>query len=363
MRPTGVVPLLLLLSSTQLLAAQLPPRFQQRVDSAVTAEMARERVPGVSIAVVRAGHIVYERGYGYSNVEHQVPATSATVYQSGSVGKQFTAALVMLLVQDGKLALTDSVTKFFPDAPPAWNRVTIRHLLTHTSGAGDYPDDFDYRHDYSEDDMRRLVLSRPFDFSPGERWQYSNLGYVLLGAIIHRVSGVFYADLLRTRIFLPFGMTTARLISEADIVPNRAAGYRLVEGELKNQEWVSPVVNTTADGSLYLTVRDLARWDSALYGSDLLTPESFRQITTPVTLTGGTHYPYGFGWRVGSAGGHRVMAHSGSWQGFKSYIVRYPDDSLTVVALANLEQADPTRISQAVAALWNPVLLPLSDDE
>jgi CubicO group peptidase (beta-lactamase class C family) len=363
MRPTGAVLALLLLSSTRLLTAQLPPRFQQRVDSAVTAEMASERVPGVSIAVMRAGHIVYERGYGYSNVEHQVPATPATIYQSGSVGKQFTAALVMLLVQDGKLALTDSVTKFFPDAPPAWNHVTIRHLLTHTSGAGDYPDDFDYRHDYSEDDMRRLVLSRPFDFAPGERWQYSNLGYVLLGAIIHRVSGVFYADLLRTRIFLPFGLTTARLISEADIVPNRAAGYHLVNGELKNQEWVSPVVNTTADGSLYLNVRDLARWDSALYGSDLLTRESFRQMTTPVSLSSGAHYPYGFGWRVGSAGGHRVMAHSGSWQGFKSYIVRYPDDSLTVVALANLEQANPTRMAQAVAALWNPALVPLTDDE
>ena len=185
---------------------------------------------------------------------------------------------------------------------------------------------------------------------------------MLLGAIIHKVSGEFYGDLLRTRIFLPFGLTTARIITEADIVPNRAAGYRLVDGQLKNQEWVSPVVNTTADGSLYLSVRDMARWDSALYGTDLLTPESFRQITTPVTLNSGKTYPYGYGWRVGSTNGHRIMAHSGSWQGFKTYVVRYPDVRVTVVVFANLAQADVTAIAQGVAALWDPKLVPMAEE-
>jgi CubicO group peptidase (beta-lactamase class C family) len=254
------------------------------------------------------------------------------------------------------------VPRFFPDAPAQWRAVTIRHLLTHTSGAGDYPEGFDYRHDHSEDDMTALVLSRPFDFSPGDSWQYSNLGYMLLGAIIHKVSGQFYGDLLHDRIFLPFGLRTARIISEADIVPNRAAGYRMVEGQLKNQEWVSPVVNTTADGSLYLTVWDMARWDSLLYANDLLTPESFRQITTPVVLNSGKSYPYGFGWRVGSANGHRIMAHSGSWQGFKSYIVRYYDDGITVVVFANLAEANVTTIAQDVAALWDPTLVPLVEE-
>ena len=342
--------------------AQAPARFAQRVDAYATAELARQRIPGFSLAVMRRGHIVLERGYGLANVEHQVAAQPVTVYQSGSLGKQFTAAAIMLLVQDGKLALTDPVTRFFPDAPPPWNTVTIRHLLTHTSGAGDYPDDFDYRHDYTEADMRALVLSRPLAFLPGDSWAYSNLGYVLLGAIIHQVSGEFYGDLLRRRIFLPFGMTTARIISEADIVPHRSAGYQLVDSVLRHQDWVSPVVNTTADGSLYLTVRDMARWDSLLYGTQLLTSESFREITTPVMLNNGTAYPYGFGWRVGTAHGHRIMAHSGSWQGFKSYFVRYPDDGVSVVIFANLAQADVTTIAQRVAALWDAGLKPLSEE-
>jgi len=344
------------------LSPQTPARFAARVDAYAKAELARQQLPGFSLAVMRRGHIVLERGYGFANVEHQVPATPATVYQSGSLGKQFTAAAVMLLVQDGKLALTDPVTRFFPDAPSPWKDVTIRHLLTHTSGAGDYPDDFDYRHDYTEDEMRALVLARPLTFLPGDSWTYSNLGYVLLGAIIHQVSGEFYGALLRRRIFVPFGMTTSRIITEADIVPNRSAGYRMVEGQLKNQAWVSPVVNTTADGSLYLTVRDMARWDSLLYSNDLLTPESLREITTPVVLNSGMTYPYGFGWRVGSANGHRIMAHSGSWQGFKSYFVRYPDDSVSVVVFANVAEADVTTIAQHVAALWDPALVRLKEE-
>ncbi|MDZ4863193.1 MAG: serine hydrolase domain-containing protein [Gemmatimonadota bacterium] len=344
------------------LSAQTPARFAARVDAYAKSELTRQQIPGFSLAVMRRGRIVLERGYGMANVEHQVPATPATIYQSGSLGKQFTAAAIMLLVQEGKLSLADSVTGIFPDAPARWGAVTIRHLLTHTSGAGDYPEDFDYRRDQTEDEMTALVLSRPFDFSPGAKWQYSNLGYMLLGAIIHRVSGQFYGDLLHDRIFLPFGLRTARIISEADIVPNRAAGYRMVEGQLKNQEWVSPVVNTTADGSLYLTVRDIARWDSLLYSDDLLTPESLREITTPVVLNSGMTYPYGFGWRVGSANGRRIMAHSGSWQGFKSYFVRYPDDSVSVVIFANVAEADVTTIAQGVAALWDGGLVALDDE-
>ncbi len=344
-------------------AAQVPARFAERADAYIRREMTRQQLVGLSIAVMRRGHIVFEKGYGSANLEHRVPATPATVYQSGSVGKQFTAGGVMLLVQDGKLGLDDPVTKFFPDAPAGWNAVTVRHLLTHTSGAGDYPDDFDFRHDYTEDEMQALVLSRPFSFPPGSKWSYSNLGYVLLGIIIHKVSGQFYGDFLAERIFTPIGMSTTRIITEAEIVPNRAAGYRRVDGKLKNQEWVSPVVNTTADGSLYLTVRDLAKWDSALYGTRLFTRESLAQIRTPATLTGGAGTSYGFGWRVGSAGGHPIMAHGGSWQGFKSYIVRYPEDGLSVVALANVNDADPGVIAQGVAALWDAGLVPLGGED
>ncbi len=345
------------------LAAQAPPRFAARVDSLVRAEMARQELVGLSLAVMHRGRIVLERGWGFANLEHRVPATPATVYQSGSVGKQFTAGAIMLLVQEGRVGLDDPVTRFFPDAPDQWHTVTIRHLLTHTSGAGDYPDDFDFRRDYAEEEIRAIVLARPLAFAPGSQWRYSNFGYVLLGTIISQVTGKFYGDFLAERIFAPLGMTTARIINEADIVPHRAAGYRRENGVLLNQEWVAPTINTTADGSLYLTVRDMARWDSALYGTRLFSRESMALIRAPVELTGGSTHPYGFGWRVGTAGGHAVMAHSGSWQGFKSYIVRYPDDGLTVVAFANLAEADPSVIAHGVASLWDAALVPLAEDE
>lgn len=360
-RRAAVLALLLPLGAAALTAQDSAARFATRVDAYVKSEMTRQGLVGLSLAVMRDGKIVLERGYGFANLEHQVPATPATVHQSGSLGKQFTAAGIMLLVQEGKLRLDDSLPRFFPEAPAAWNAVTVRHLLTHTSGAGDYPDDFDYRHDYTESEMRALVLSRPFNFVPGSDWQYSNLGYVLLGLVMREVTGGFYGDFLQARIFRPLGMTTTRIITEADLVLNRAAGYRLVNGGIKNQEWVSPVVNTTADGSLYLTVRDLARWDAALYGTTLLSRESLAAIRTPVRLTDGSTRPYGFGWRVGTAGGHAVMAHGGSWQGFRTAIVRYPDDRITVAVLANLAEADPGTIAQGVAALWDPALMPLDE--
>lgn len=361
MKRAATLALLLAVAAAPLAAQQPPARFAARVDAYVGSEMTRQGLVGLSVAVMREGKIVLERGYGFANLEHQVLATPATVYQSGSLGKQFTAAGIMLLVQDGKLRLEDSVPRFFPEAPAAWNAVTVRQLLTHTSGAGDYPDDFDYRHDYSEAEMRALVLSRPFTFAPGTDWQYSNMGYVLLGLIIREVTGGFYGDFLQARIFRPLGMTTTRIITEADLVPNRAAGYRRVEGVLKNQEWVSPVVNTTADGSLYLTVRDLARWDAALYGTTLLSRESLAAIRTPVRLADGRTRPYGFGWRVGTANGHAIMAHGGSWQGFQTAIVRYPDDRFTVAVLANLAGAEPGTIAQGIAALWDPALVAMAE--
>jgi CubicO group peptidase (beta-lactamase class C family) len=320
----------------------------------VTAEMARQHIPGLSLLVSRNGEIVRAEGFGFANVELQVPVKPETLFQSGSVGKQFAATAVMMLVEERKVGLDDSITKYFPDAPATWKPVTVRHLLSHTGGFTDYPKDFDFRKDYTEGDLLKIVYKVPLAFPSGTKWSYSNLGYLTLGILIHHVTGSFYGDVLQARIFRPLGMTTTRIMSEADIIPNRSAGYRLVKGELKNQEWVSPTLNTTADGSLYFSILDLAKWDAALYTERLLKRSSLEQMWTVVKLNDGKPNSghYGFGWDIDTVGGHRVIRHGGSWQGFRTQISRYVDDRLTVIVLANLAEADPGKIAGHVAEMY-----------
>lgn len=327
-----------------------------KVDEYIKAEAQKQRFPGLSLAVIKDGQIVLAKGYGLANVEHQVPVKPETIFQSGSVGKQFTATAVMILVEEGKIALDERIGKYLVDTPESWKSVTVRHLLTHTAGMTDYPKDFDFRRDYTEDELLKRAAPIPLAFQPGEKWSYSNLGYVVLGIMISKVTGKFYGDFIQERIFKPLGMNTARIINEADIVPNRAAGYRLAGGELKNQEWVSPALNTTADGSLYLTVLDMAKWDAALYGEKILKKSSLDQMWTAARLNNGKTQPYGFGWGLGEARGRRVIQHGGAWQGFRSCIARFVDDKLTVVVFANLAQANPEKIARGVAEIYNPEL-------
>lgn len=322
------------------------------VDEYVKAEMAQQRIPGLSLAVVKDGRVVLARGYGFATVEHQVPVKPETIFQSGSTGKQFTATAVMALVEDGKVALDEKISKYLPQSPEAWKNITVRHLLTHTSGMGGYPRDFDYRRDYTDDELLQRAAAVPLLSQPGEKWSYSNLGYITLGLMINKVTGRFYGDFLHDRVFRPLDMTTARVISETDIVPNRASGYRLVNGELKNQLWVSPTMLTTADGSLYVSVLDMAKWDAGLYTEKVLKKASLDQMWTPVRLNNGTTHNYGFGWTLNNVQGRRLIEHGGSWQGFKAFIARYVDDRTAVIVLANAAQTDPGKIAHGVAALY-----------
>jgi CubicO group peptidase (beta-lactamase class C family) len=335
-------------------AAAQNPATTAAVTDYVNSEMQLQRIPGLSVLVIQSGKILRAEGFGLANVELQVPVRPETVFQSGSVGKQFTATAVMMLVEEGRIGLEDPLTKYFADAPPSWKNVTIRELLSHTAGFGDYPKNFDFRKDWTEAEELKLIESIPLAYPPGTNWEYSNLGYVTLGILIHRVTGKFYGDFLQQRIFQPLRMTSARIISEADIIPNRSAGYRLVKGELKNQEWVAPMVNTTADGSLYFSILDLAKWDAALYTEKLLKRSSLDLMWTPVKLKNGERNKegYGFGWFDEERHGHRCISHDGAWQGFKTAIDRYVDDQLTVVVLANLEQAKPETIAAHVAEMY-----------
>jgi CubicO group peptidase (beta-lactamase class C family) len=351
-------------------AAQPPPAsaaaagYLEQVDNFVSAEMQREAVPGVAIGIVHKGDVIAAKGYGDANVELGAPVTPGTMFQSGSVGKQFTAVAVMLQVEDGKLTLDDSVSKYFPDAPAGWRAITVRHLLTHTSGIPDYTEGLaaggsqgiDMRRDYTEDELSKAAYGLPLQFEPGSRWSYSNTGYLLLGVIIHKVSGRFYGEVLKERVFTPLAMQSARVISEADIVRNRAAGYRLVNGELKNQEWVAPTLNTTADGSLYLSMLDLIAWDRGLRAEAILKRESWSLIYTPVRLRSGKTYPYGFGWFLDESGGKPWYHHSGSWQGFETCISRYLADDLTIIVLTNLADAKPQRFVDGIAAIFDSKL-------
>jgi CubicO group peptidase (beta-lactamase class C family) len=320
----------------------------------VRSEMQTQHIPGLSLLVSKGGQVVRAEGFGLANVELQAPVKAETVFQSGSVGKQFTATAVMMLVEEGKVALDDPLTKYFSDAPASWKEVTVRQLLSHTAGFTDYPEKFDFRKDWTEDELLKMVEGVPLAYPPGTKWDYSNLGYLTLGILIHRVTGEFYGDFLQQRIFQPLGMQTTRIISEADIVPNRAAGYRLVKGELKNQEWVAPMVNTTADGSLYFSVLDLAKWDAALYGEKLLKRSSFDLMWTPARLKDGAPNKdgYGFGWFIENRRGHRVVSHDGAWQGFQTTIARYVDDHFTVVVLTNLAEGKPWEIAEHVADMY-----------
>jgi len=334
----------------------------QRLDSVahyVEAEMQRLHIPGMSVVILRGDSIVMARGFGYANVELRVPASDSTIYQSGSVGKQFTSAAIMLLAERGKLSLDDPITKWLPEGKTAWKGITIRHLLSHTSGIANYTEGaVDLHKEYSENDLVKLALASPLDFQPGTHWNYSNTGFVLLGAIVRRVTGQFYGDFLHDNVFVPLGMKTARIISEADIVPNRASGYRLDGDTLRNQGWVSPSLNTTADGALYLTVRDLAAWAVWLNHGRVPSATSLAASWTPIALSTGGTYPYGFGWMLAPQRGVKKIAHTGSWQGFKTAIARYPTLNLTVIAMANLAETPIGPIDAAIAGIVEPSLAP-----
>lgn len=329
------------------------------VDAYVSEQMTRQKIPGMSVAVVKDGKTIIAKGYGYANVEHDAPVKPETIFQSGSVGKQFTAMAIMILVDEGKIGLDEKIGKYLGEVPATWANITVRQLLTHTSGMGDYSNElFDLQKDMTEEEIFDRVKKSPLTFAPGENWKYSNLGYVTLGVMVRKVSGKFYGDFLQERVFKPLGMTTAGVISEENIVPNRAAGYYLNNGVLKNQGWVAPTVNTTADGALYLTLRDMLKWEEALRTRKLLSAKSYEAMWSPVKLNSGKEHPYGFGWMFAKVNDQPIIEHGGAWQGFKAHIAMYPEQKLSVITFANLSQANATAIAHGVAARIDPTLAP-----
>lgn len=308
------------------------------VDEAVRAAMDAQKIPGLSLAVVKDGRVVRMRGYGFADLEGRVPARPDTLYQIGSVTKCFTAAAVLLLAQDGLLRLDDPLGRLLPEAPAAWRGVTVRQLLNHTAGVPGDTETPQVRAMLTPDfqPMRVLEAHRDasLEFAPGSRWSYSNNGYYLLGLVVEKVSGKGYDAFLAERLFRPLGMASTRLNDLRAVLPRRASGYLHDAAGIVNAESVHPGLPYAA-GALVSDVRDLARWEIALSRGEALRPESVRAMWTPTSLPDGTTHPYGLGWMSETVGGRWRVYHTGGIPGFSSIHLRYPDQGVAVVVLCN----------------------------
>ena len=325
------------------------------VDDYVKAQMERQHIPGISIVVIKDQKVVKLEGYGLANVELNVPARPDTVYKIGSVSKQFIATGIMLLVQDGKISLDDNVGKFLEGTPDTWNPITIRHLLTHTSGIVREAPGFDPLKIQNDADVIKTAYSLPRRFTPGEKYEYCNVGYFTLAEIISKVSGKPWPDFLNERVFAPLEMNATRTTNMTELVPNRANGYIWRNGKLQN---ASIYFALRPSGALLSTVLDLARWDAALRTEKLLKQSTLEQMWTPVKLNNGKTHPYGFGWELEPVGGHKQVNHGGSLPGFRSQLARFVDDKVTVVVLTNGDNANAASIAIGVANFYIPGLLP-----
>ncbi len=325
------------------------------VDAAVQKSMQSRQVPGVSVAVVKDGKVVLAKGYGFSDVEKSIKATEHTVYQLASVTKPFTAMAVLMLAEDGKLSLDGKIADILPGLPAAWAPVTVRHLLSHTSGIKSYTDVFGEQkvpdsRVFTNEGILALVTDAPLQFAPGEKYAYSNTGYYLLGMIIEKVSGKPYATVLAERIFTPLGMTSTGLDDYADTRPVRAKGYATGNGQTTPAEHTHPSQPFSA-GALVSTVADLAKWDTALASRKLLKPASYDAMWTPMRLNDGKPSTYGLGWQIEPFRTRPRHAHGGGISGFSTFLARYPDDKVTVVVLTNQGGGASGAIASNVAAI------------
>jgi CubicO group peptidase (beta-lactamase class C family) len=321
-----------------------------RVDDFIKAQMQAQNIPGLSLVVIKSGEIIKAGGYGVADVKRQIPARPDTVYKIASVSKQFIATGIMLLAQEGRLGIGDPISKYLDGTPPTWKDITIRHLLTHTSGLVREAPGFDPNKIQSDAEVIKSAYRLPLRFAPGEKWEYGNLAYFALAEIVRKVSGQPWTAFLDERIFKACGMTATYPTNAEESIPNRARGYVDNNRLLDAPEW--PALR--ASGAFLSTALDLAKWDAALYTDKFLSDSTRREMWTPVTLNDGTLYPYGLGWFVGSLSGRRLVHHSGGMPGFRAAFARFVDDGLTIIVLMNLDDVDRDTIVNGIAAFYLP---------
>ena len=295
-----------------------------------------------AVLVARGNDVLLDKGYGFANLEWNIPDSPKTKFRLGSITKQFTAASILLLEERGKLKVDDTVRKYMPDAPAAWDQITIFNLLTHTSGIPNFTSFPDYRKlepfSATPEELVTRFRDKPLDFPPGEKWSYSNSGYVLLGYLIEKISGESYAQFVQDNIFKPLGMADSGYDSNSTVIENRASGYTRGQNGIVNAGYIDMTIPLSA-GGLYSTTEDLLRWEQGLFGGKLLSPASLKKMTTPFKND------YGFGLGVRSVNGHQEISHDGGIEGFNTALAYYPNDKLTVVVLGNVNGSAPQEIA------------------
>jgi len=313
-----------------------------------------------SVLVAQDGKVVLNKGYGFANLEWDVPNTPTSKYRLGSLTKQFTAACILLLEERGKLKIDDPVKKYMPDAPAAWDKVTIFHLLTHTSGIPSFTGFPDYAASEPFPSTPEKLVARfrdkPLEFQPGEKWNYSNSGYVLLGYLIEKISGQTYSQFVQENIFTPLGMKVSGYDSNSAIIPHRAAGYTPIPNGIKNAGYIDMTIPLSA-GGLYSTTEDLLRWEQGLMGGKLLSPASLQKITTPFKQY------FVFNIAAPTEKGHKIIDHNGGIEGFNTILQYYPESKLTIIVLANLNGQAPEAIAAKLADLQHGQSVVLSSEK
>ena len=349
------------LTSTTVFGQQLSPELREKIDKLAASSLAKSGVPSASVAVVKDGQVVYLKAYGDARLEPKTAATPEMRYSIGSISKQFTAAAILLLQEQGKLLLDDKVSKFIPDLTRA-NEVTIRQLLSHTSGYQDYwPQDYVMPMMLQPVTAQRIMdgwARKPLDFEPGSKWQYSNTNYVIAGVIIERASGKSLLEFMQEKIFTPLGMTSVASMDVTKATASDPVGYlRYALGPLRvapkeGKGWLF------AAGELAMTAEDLAKWDIAIMDQKVLRPASYRELEREVQLSNGLGTRYGLGVSLAMEGGRRAVSHGGEVSGFTAENVVFPDERVAVVALTN---QDAVSASGDIAHGIVPLLFEKSD--
>jgi D-alanyl-D-alanine carboxypeptidase len=329
----------------------IAPRADE-VDRFIKGEMDRHSIPGLNLEVIRKGEPIKVASYGLANLELQARVNPGTVFEIGSITKQFTSAGILLLAQDGKLSVEDKISKYFKQMPESWANITIRHLLTHTSGIKSYTglNGFELTKHLTQEEFIKAIMVQPLEFQPGAKWKYCNTGFNLLGYIIENVSGQTYWDYMKQRVFGPLQMGHTQDRLPRSVIPNRAAGYEQTNQIRINRDY--DLTDVFAAGALVSTLEDLAKWSKSLDLEAPLHTTTKNQMWTPAKLNSGQLTKYGFGWFIDSVEGHANIGHGGSTSGFSASIQRFPDDQLVVIVLSNTDEQIATTLAKKVAGFY-----------